>query len=163
MRFRGDDDLLAMDVLDSDAAVVTVTDGGYAKRTPASEWNVKGRGILGVRAMRLVSERGNPVGALVCNSADEIYAIASNGVVIRTEVSQIRETGRDTMGVALMDLGEGEAVVAVARSAELTDPIDSAAPDDVVDVESADVDGAHETPEHSGDDTADEPGQGGNE
>ena len=163
MRFRGDDDLLAMDVLDSDAAVVTVTDGGYAKRTPASEWNVKGRGILGVRAMRLVSERGNLVGALVCNSADEIYAIASNGVVIRTEVSQIRETGRDTMGVALMDLGEGEAVVAVARSAELTDPIDSAAPEDVVDVESADVDGAHETPEHSGDDSADEPGQGGNE
>ena len=157
MRFRSDDDLLAMDVLNEDSAVVTVTDGGYAKRTPAGEWNVKGRGIFGVRAMRLVSERGNLVGALVCKDSDEIYAIASNGVVIRTEVSQIRETGRDTMGVALMDLGDGEAVVAVARSAELSDPAGSAEAD-------ADAaDGAHETLEQDGEETADEPGQGGNE
>ena len=157
MRFRSDDDLLAMDVLNEDSAVVTVTDGGYAKRTPAGEWNVKGRGIFGVRAMRLVSERGNLVGALVCKDSDEIYAIASNGVVIRTEVSQIRETGRDTMGVALMDLGDGEAVVAVARSAELSEPAGSAEAD-------ADAaDGAHETLEQDGEETADEPGQGGNE
>ena len=122
MRFRSGDELLTMDVVAPDSSVVTVTDGGFAKRTPADEWNVKGRGIYGVRAMRLVSERGSLVGALVCRADDEIYAIASNGVVIRTEVSQIRETGRDTMGVALMGVGEGETVVAVARSAELSDP-----------------------------------------
>jgi DNA gyrase subunit A len=163
MRFRSGDDLLTMDVLDTDAAVVTVTDGGYAKRTPAAEWNVKGRGIFGVRAMRLVSERGNLVGALVCSDSDEIYAIASNGVVIRTEVSQIRETGRDTMGVALMDLGDGEAVVAVARSAELAEPVESAHADDAAEPTADDVDGVHETLTQAGDDTADERSQGGNE
>lgn len=160
MRFRADDDLLSMDVLNPDSAVVTVTDGGYAKRTPAGEWNVKGRGIFGVRAMRLVSERGNLVGALVCEDTDEIYAIASNGVVIRTEVSQIRETGRDTMGVALMDLGEGEAVVAVARSAELAEPVDST---ELAESETTVVEDAQEILEQDGEDDAGEPGQGGNE
>lgn len=144
MRFRGDDELLAMDVVLEDSSVVTVTDGGFAKRTPVGEWNVKGRGIYGVRAMRLVSERGSLVGALVCSDDDEIYAIASNGVVIRTEVSQIRETGRDTMGVALMGLGEGEAVVAVARSAELSEPenldVDPDGDNDQPDVLEADSD-----------------------
>jgi DNA gyrase subunit A len=121
MRFHDDDNLLTMEVLHPGSSVVTVTDGGYAKRTPESEWNAKGRGIYGVRAMRLVSARGSLVGALVCNEEDEIYAIASNGVVIRTQVAGIRETGRDTMGVALMDLGENESVVAVARAAELVE------------------------------------------
>jgi DNA gyrase subunit A len=97
---------------------VTITDGGYAKRTNVDEWTPKGRGILGVRAMRLVEERGSLVGAMVCDPTDEIFAIASNGVVIRTPVDQIRPSGRDTMGVRLMNLAEGDTVVAVARGSE---------------------------------------------
>lgn len=119
MRFREGDSLLAMDVVRSGAALVTVTDGGYAKRTEVADWTVKGRGIYGVRAMRLVEERGQLVGALVCEVEDEIFAIASNGVVIRTRVSEVRATGRDTMGVALMDLRGDDVVVAVARAAEI--------------------------------------------
>ncbi len=119
MRFREGDSLLAMDVVRSGAALVTVTDGGYAKRTEVEDWTVKGRGIYGVRAMRLVEERGQLVGALVCEVEDEIFAIASNGVVIRTRVSEVRATGRDTMGVALMDLRGDDVVVAVARAAEI--------------------------------------------
>ncbi|MDO8733370.1 MAG: DNA gyrase subunit A [Actinomycetota bacterium] len=118
MRFRGEDSLLAMDVAREGAFVVTVTDGGYAKRTAIDEWAPKGRGILGVRAMRLVEERGSLVGALVCDEADQIFAIASNGVVIRTSVDQVRPSGRDTMGVRLMNLAEGDAIVAVARGQE---------------------------------------------
>jgi DNA gyrase subunit A len=121
MRFRGDDALLAMDVVQPDSFVVTVTDGGYAKRTSVDEWTPKGRGILGVRAMKLVEERGSLVGAMVCDSADQLFAIASNGVVIRTRVEEIRQTGRDTMGVTLMNLAEGDAIVAVARGAESED------------------------------------------
>jgi len=86
-----------------------------------SEWATKGRGILGVRAMKLVEERGSLVGAMVCDATDQLFAIASNGVVIRTRVDQIRPSGRDTMGVTLMNLGEGEAIVAVARGAESDD------------------------------------------
>ena len=121
MRFREDDALLAMDVVRDGAFVVTITDGGFAKRTEESEWVSKNRGILGVRAMKLVEERGSLVGALVCDANDQIFAVASNGIVIRTRVDEIRASGRDTMGVTLMNLADGDTVVAVARAAESDD------------------------------------------
>ena len=124
MRFRAGDELLAMDTIMSGSYVVTVTDGGYAKRTPVEEWTPKGRGIYGVRAMKLVEERGSLVGALVADETDEVYAIASDGVVIRTRVSEIRATGRDTMGVSLMNLGEDNAIVAVALGDATDDDLD---------------------------------------
>jgi DNA gyrase subunit A len=124
MRFRGDDALLAMDVIREGAFVVTITDGGFAKRTNVDEWAAKGRGILGVRAMKLVEERGSMVGAMVCDEGDQIFAIASNGIVIRTKVDQIRPSGRDTMGVRLMNLADGDAIVAVARGGESEDEDD---------------------------------------
>jgi len=118
MRFRAGDALLSMEVIHPDTFVVTITDGGFAKRTSVSEWATKGRGILGVRAMRLTEARGSLVGAMVCLASDQIFAIASNGVVIRTKVEEIRPSGRDTMGVTLMNLTGDDTVVAVARGAE---------------------------------------------
>ena len=116
MRFKNDaDHLLAMDVVREGAALVTVTDGGFAKRTSLTEWPAKGRGTMGMRAMRLVEERGELVAALVCEPNDELFGIASNGIVIRTQVSEVRATGRDTMGVSFMDLKDGAVVVAVAK------------------------------------------------
>ena len=122
MRFRPGDALLAMDVIRSDASVVTVTDGGFAKRTHESEWSTKGRGGLGVRAMRLVEDRGSLVAAMVVSPQDQVFAIASNGVVLRTSVNEIRPSGRDTMGVRLMDLADDDTIVAVARAAEDESP-----------------------------------------
>ena len=121
MRFRGDDSLLSMDVVTPGTFVVTITDGGFAKRTSVDEWAVKGRGIKGVRAMKLPEERGELVGAMVCAQSDQIFAIASNGVVIRTKVDEIRASGRDTMGVRMMRLGEDVSVVAVAKGDEVDD------------------------------------------
>jgi len=116
MRFKHESDyLLALDVVREGASLVTVTDGGFAKRTVLTEWPTKGRGTLGIRAMRLVEDRGKLVAALVCDPEDELFGIASNGVVIRTQVSEVRATGRDTMGVSFMDLAEGEFVAAVAK------------------------------------------------
>jgi DNA gyrase subunit A len=135
MRFRDGDELLAMDPVVADSFVVTVTDGGYAKRTPVSEWAVKGRGIYGVRAMKLVEERGSLVGALIAVEADEVYAIASDGVVIRTRVSEIRATGRDTMGVSLMDVSGDSSIVAVALGDAADDDLDdddATAPDEAL-------------------------------
>jgi len=126
MRFRGDDALLSMDVVQEGSFVVTVTDGGYAKRTPVEEWSPKGRGILGVRAMRLVEARGALVGAVVCTVDDQIFAVANDGIVIRTRVDEIRPSGRDTMGVRLMNLGEDRSLVAVARAGETDDEGDEA-------------------------------------
>ena len=127
MRFRAGDQLLAMDVVRPDAYLVTVTDGGFGKRTPLTEWAAKGRGIYGVRAMKLVEERGSLVGALVAAEDDEVYAVASDGVVIRTRVTEIRSTGRDTMGVQLMNVGD--AVIVGVALGEVSDDED----DDAVD------------------------------
>ena len=124
MRFRAGDALLSMEVVQPDTFVVTITDGGFAKRTPVSDWLTKGRGVLGVRAMRLTEARGSLVGAMVCLASDQIFAIASNGVVIRTRVEEIRPSGRATMGVTLMNLTGEETVVAVARGAEHEDEDD---------------------------------------
>jgi len=125
MRFRSGDHLLAMDVVRADCDLVTVTDEGFAKRTSLDEWTTKGRAGLGVVAMKLVEQRGSLVAALVCEQSDTVFAIASNGVVIRTPVADIRQTGRQTMGVNLMGLPQGVNVVAVARSA--ADEVDDAA------------------------------------
>jgi len=131
MRFKQEgDSLLALDVVVPDGQLVTVTDGGYAKRTPLEEWNTKGRGTMGVRAMRITEDRGALAGAVVVGETDELFAIASNGVVLRTTVAGIRQTGRDTMGVSLIHLAEGDTVVAVARSGESDD-------DDTAEVDAA--------------------------
>jgi DNA gyrase subunit A len=121
IRLRPGDTALSMEVVRPHTNLVTVTDGGYAKRTPVTEWRTQGRNTFGVTAMKLVEERGSLVGALICDESDELYAIASNGVVIRTRVDQVRATGRATMGVSLMDLAPEDAIVGVARSAEVSD------------------------------------------
>jgi DNA gyrase subunit A len=71
--------------------------------------------------MKLVEQRGSLVGAMVCDENDQLFAIASNGVVIRTRVGEIRPSGRDTMGVTLMNLDDGDLIVAVARGDESDD------------------------------------------
>jgi DNA gyrase subunit A len=118
MRFREGDELLSMDVVREDGFLLTATDGGYAKRTRLSEWAPKGRGIFGVTAHRITEGRGQLVGAMVVDESDEVLAITRNGAVIRTRADHVRTSGRDTMGVRLVNLGAGDAVVAIARNAE---------------------------------------------
>ncbi|MBQ0864422.1 DNA gyrase subunit A [Streptomyces smyrnaeus] len=118
MSFREDDELLSMNVVRAGTFVFTATDGGYAKRTNVDEYRVQGRGGLGIKAAKIVEDRGSLVGALVVEATDEILAITLGGGVIRTRVNEVRETGRDTMGVQLINLGKKDAVVGVARNAE---------------------------------------------
>lgn len=118
MSFREGDELLSMNVVRPGTFVFTATDGGYAKRTDVDEYRVQGRGGLGIKAAKIVEDRGSLVGALVVEETDEILAITLSGGVIRTRVNEVRETGRDTMGVQLINLGKRDAVVGVARNAE---------------------------------------------
>lgn len=118
MSFREDDELLSMNVVRPGTFVFTATDGGYAKRTNVDEYRVQGRGGLGIKAAKIVEDRGSLVGALVVEATDEILAITLSGGVIRTRVNEVRETGRDTMGVQLINLGKRDAVVGIARNAE---------------------------------------------
>jgi DNA gyrase subunit A len=123
MRFRGDDDLLSMTVIPSgldedDTFVFTVTDGGYAKRTPLSDYRPQGRGGLGLKAARLTQQRGGLVGALAVSEHDEVLSIRAAGWVTRSPVSDVRATGRDTMGVTFVDVAPDDAVVAITRVVE---------------------------------------------
>ena len=119
MKFRGEDQLLTMAAITDISTpkfVLTATDGGFAKRTPLDEYRPQGRGGLGVKAAKIdEGSRGVLVGAMIVEEDDEILAITSGGVVIRTACSEIRETSRDTLGVRLVNLDDGISVVSITQ------------------------------------------------
>jgi DNA gyrase subunit A len=118
MRFANGDELLGMHVVRDGADVLVATSGGYAKRTPADQYPVKGRGGMGVLTAQIVAARGELVGALMVDADDEVFAITSSGGVIRTAAAEVKKSGRQTMGVRLMNLAAGDSLVAIARNAE---------------------------------------------
>jgi DNA gyrase subunit A len=121
MRFANGDELLGLHVIRDGADVLVATSGGYAKRTPVDQYPVKGRGGMGVLTARIVDARGELVGALMVDPDDEVFAITSSGGVIRTAAAEIKQSGRQTMGVRLMNLAVGDSLVAIARNAESAD------------------------------------------
>jgi DNA gyrase subunit A len=118
MRFTDGDRLLGMYVVGEGADVLVATGGGYAKRTPGDQYPVQGRGGRGVLTARIVEARGELVGALMVHPEDEVFAITSAGGVIRTSAGEIKQSGRQTMGVRLVNLASGQSLVAIARNAE---------------------------------------------
>jgi DNA gyrase subunit A len=123
MKFRADDELLTMARVDSQstqgAFVFTATDGGYGKKTPIDEYRLQGRGGIGIKAAKIdENSRGSLVSALVLFDSDEILAITSAGTVMRTPAAEVRQTGRDSMGVRLVNLDEGATLLSVTRNSE---------------------------------------------
>ncbi len=122
MRFRGDDELLSMAVIragaDANQFAFMVTAEGYAKRTPIADFRAQNRGGLGVRAMRLRDGRGSLVSALVVTETDEVISFKGSGQVIRSAVSDVSPTGRDTMGVRFVGIRGEDQVVAVTVNPE---------------------------------------------
>ena len=118
MRFRGDDQLLAVCVVRDGDYLLVATSGGYGKRTSMEEYPVKGRGGLGVVTFKYTPKRGKLIGALAVDSDDQIFAITSAGGVIRTEVGQIRPSSRQTMGVRLVNLEKDVELFAIDRNVE---------------------------------------------
>ena len=147
MRFNEGDKLLGMHVVREGEDVLVATDGGYAKRTPADQYPLRNRGGLGVITARIVEDRGGLVGALMVRPDDEVFAITSAGGVIRTRAGEVKQSGRQTMGVRLMNLAPGDSVVALARNAEAESVVETV--DETVD-ESAD-DNPSEPRNESGD------------
>jgi DNA gyrase subunit A len=122
MKFRTGDELLTMARIDSKTAssfVFTATDGGYGKKTPLEEYRLQGRGGIGIKAAKIdENSRGSLVSALVLADTDEILAITSAGTVMRTPAAEVRQTGRDSMGVRLVNLDEGVVLVSVTQNQE---------------------------------------------
>ncbi|MBM4134310.1 MAG: DNA gyrase subunit A [Nitrospira sp.] len=104
---------------DSTAAILTVTEGGYGKRTPVSEYRIQGRAGKGIISIKTTEKNGLAVGFLQVRDDDEIMLIASQGKILRCKVDDIREIGRNTQGVRILDLdAPDDRVVGVARLAE---------------------------------------------
>ncbi len=116
---------------DSTTAILTVTEGGYGKRTPVNEYRVQGRGGRGIISVKTTERNGLAVGFLQVRDGDEIMLMAAQGKVLRCKVDDIREIGRNTQGVRILDLdGEGDRVVGVARLAETVEREDLTAGED---------------------------------
>jgi len=123
MKFRAGDQLLTMSRVDAGtsvgAFVFTATDGGYGKKTPIDEYRLQGRGGIGIKAAKIDEDsRGTLVSALVLVDSDEILAITSAGTVMRTPAAEVRQTGRDSMGVRLVNLDEGATLLSVTCNSE---------------------------------------------
>ncbi|MDH3979823.1 MAG: DNA gyrase subunit A [Gammaproteobacteria bacterium] len=105
-------------IIASDSPVLTATENGYGKRTPAAEYPVYGRGGQGVIAIQITERNGSVVGAVSADDNDEVMLISGGGTLVRTRVNEISVMGRNTQGVRLIALGGGESLVGIERILE---------------------------------------------
>ncbi len=114
MSLDRDDEVIGMDVADDAADLLVVTDQGFGKRTPVKDYRLTGRGGKGVRTMHLTKRNGNLVAIKSVTDTDELIVITANGVLIRIPLREVSQLGRDTQGVTIMRLDEGDKLVALA-------------------------------------------------
>ncbi len=116
MMLEKDQRIIAMLVAENEEQqVLTATENGYGKRTPIIEYTRHGRGTKGMIAIQQSTRNGKVVAATLVRKDDEIMLITTGGVLIRTTVKSIRESGRSTQGVTLINLGEGEKLSGLER------------------------------------------------
>jgi DNA gyrase subunit A len=113
--------VLAMDIARDDTELFVVTENGYGKRTPVSEYPVKGRGTKGVLTAKLTEKKGGLAGALIVREHQDLLFISQNGMVQRTSVGGISRMGRPTQGVRVMNIKDDDRVSAVALVVESED------------------------------------------
>jgi DNA gyrase subunit A len=118
MQMRQDDFLVEMDAISGKGHILTVTERGLGKRTSVEEYRVQGRGGMGIINIRTTDKGGNVIGVCEVQDDDQIMVVTQFGMVIRMAVSGISVHGRDTQGVRLINLEEGDVVVAVAKVVE---------------------------------------------
>ncbi|SIQ75928.1 DNA gyrase subunit A [Aromatoleum tolulyticum] len=101
-----------------DLCVLTATENGYGKRTPVAEYTRHGRGTKGMIAIQTSERNGRLVGACLVEETDEVMLISTGGVLIRTKVQDIRELGRATQGVTLINLDDSDTLAGIEKVAE---------------------------------------------
>jgi DNA gyrase subunit A len=121
-----------------------VGENGYGKRTPVEEFPTKGRGTKGVISMRINERNGEQIGAVLVRPGDEIMLITEAGTLVRTAVDGISMLGRNTQGVKLINLGEGQQLAGIERIIALNGDDDEVEPDDSADGPPPDENGAPE-------------------
>ncbi len=119
IRLKEDDELLTMQVVDNSCDLLTVTEGGFAKRTQIGEYRRQNRAGSGVKVANFVDEIGCLAGAVSVNQDDEVMLIMESGNIVRVAVSEVNRTGRVTKGVIFVKLFEGDRVIGVTKYLEI--------------------------------------------
>jgi len=118
MDLEADDWLVGMVVIDEGADILTVTENGFGKRTPASEYRLQGRGGKGIITIKTSDRNGKVVGIRQATAEDDLMLITDQGTIIRIKVKGVSVIGRNTQGVKLIGLSEGEQVGSITRVVE---------------------------------------------
>jgi DNA gyrase subunit A len=118
---RDDDEVVGMEVVRAGGTVLTVAQNGYGKRTALEDYRLTARGGVGVINIQTSDRNGKVVGIVFVNDDDGVMLISQQGMILRTRAGDIRVIGRATQGVRLIEMEEGDMVVAVAKLAEKED------------------------------------------
>lgn len=121
MRMDEGDQVVSMEILAPGCDVLTVAEGGFGKRTQTDEYRLQSRGGKGIITMKTTDKTGRVIGALQVTEEDQLMLVSNKGKIIRLRIKDIRVIGRNTQGVRLIELEEGERVVSLARVAEKED------------------------------------------
>jgi DNA gyrase subunit A len=125
MRLQKNQNVISLLAVGEDKlSVLTATENGYGKRTPMSEYTRHGRGTQGMIAIQCSDRNGKLLAAQLVSKEDEIMLITTGGVLIRTRVSEVREQGRSTQGVRLINLDENEKLAGLEKIVETDDEDD---------------------------------------
>ena len=115
MRLGADDKVIALIIASDNKAILTATENGYGKRTALADYRLTGRGGQGVISIRTNERNGRIVGAQVVDADDEIMLISDQGTLIRMKAGDVSVVGRNTMGVRLVNLNDGETLAGLER------------------------------------------------
>ncbi len=137
---NNDDVAVCMDIAVDEEDLLVVSENGFGKRTPITEYKVQNRGGKGLMTYKITDKTGKVVGATVCRGEDELMLINTSGVAIRINIEDVSVTGRSTMGVKLMRTLEEEQVVAITKisndgSEDLDEEVQSELEIDVIESE----------------------------
>jgi DNA gyrase subunit A len=125
MQLRDTDQVVGMEVVSDDATLLTVCENGFGKRTSVGEYRRQTRGGIGLKTVQTSDRNGSVVSIACVSDRDELLLVTEQGQIIRMKAGDLRPIGRDTQGVKLMDLAEGDRLVSIAA---LSEPDDDATP-----------------------------------
>jgi len=114
MQLRESDEVVAMEVVSQDATLLTACENGFGKRTDVGEYRVQSRGGIGLKNVQTTERNGSVVGIACVTDNSELLLVTEQGQIIRMKAGDLRPIGRDTQGVRLMDLADGDKLVSIA-------------------------------------------------
>jgi DNA gyrase subunit A len=126
IQLREGDEVVAMEVVTEDGTLLTVCENGYGKRTEVAEYRRQTRGGIGLKNVQTSDRNGLVIGIGCVTDRDELLLVTSQGQIIRMKAGDLRPIGRDTQGVRLMDLAEGDKLVSIATLTEPEETVNGA-------------------------------------